>query len=152
MKNLLMKNSISASANSNCVTFEADNETGFPLRWSKRKVTKWNENIQWETSNDDTIDCNSDSDLLNHTFITENILYYISDNIVKKLVKIIKCNGCLNNIIKNVSDKNNLASYTILADLKNNGGLVYASHDVYKIVCSTEKEFFSLLRKAIRKS
>lgn len=35
--------------------------------------------------------------------------------------------------------------YTILVDLKNNGGLVYASHDVYKIVCSTEKEFSFLI-------
>jgi len=32
--------------------------------------------------------------------------------------------------------------YTILIDLKNNGSLIYASHDVYKIVCAIKTEFF----------
>lgn len=136
IKSLLVKNSILASANSNCVNFEADKEIGFPCRWSKKKVTKWHENIECKTSHDDTTDYDSDSesDLLNHTYIIENILYYICGNIVRKLVKRIKCNGCIDNIMKNVCDKKNtFASYTILVNLKNNGGLVYASHDVFKI-------------------
>jgi len=44
-------------------------------------------------------------------------------------------------ILQEKSIRNNLSSYTILIDLKNNGSLVYASHDVYKIVCAIKTEF-----------
>ncbi|EZA50545.1 hypothetical protein X777_10896 [Ooceraea biroi] len=63
IKSLLVKNSISTSANSNCVTFETENEIGlFQLRWAKNNYTKWHNNVQWETSNDYTIDDDFDSD------------------------------------------------------------------------------------------
>lgn len=88
-----------------------------------------------------------DSDLLNNTIITDNILYYISSNNVQKLVKIVICSACINNIIQEVfGKKNKLGTYTILVDLKNNRKLIYASSNVYKIVWSTEKEFFLLIR------
>lgn len=150
MKSLLVKNSITASANSNCSTFEPDNNTGFQLKWSYKQFAKWHDDIdnvetQWETPVDSTItedDCDVtlalgiNSDL---TFVTNNVLYYISGFIVRKLLRIIECNTCINNIVSN--SKNILTAYTILVDLKNNGGLVYASQNVYKIVGTTEKEF-----------
>jgi len=122
IKSLLVKNSISVSSNSNCIAFEPENEIGFPLRWSKKNITKWHDDVQWENSNNCVIDDDSDSDLQfdinsDHMFIIDNILYYISGNIVRKLVKIIKCNGCIDNIIHNVFDnKSRLATYTILIE------------------------------------
>lgn len=148
MKRLLMKNSIKASENANCMTFEVDTEIGFPIKWSQRQHRKWHD-FQCDTSiePEDDDDCIVQLYInLDNIFITNNVLYYIAGFIVKKLVQIIKCQGCISNIIQKVSEnEKTLTGFSILIDLKDNGGLVYASHDLFKIVCATEKEFSMII-------
>jgi len=38
MKSLLIKNSISASTKGNCIGFDLDNDIGFKLKWTKKKI------------------------------------------------------------------------------------------------------------------
>jgi len=51
----------------------------------------------------------------------------------------LKCKNCVVNITRKINKKQSFVVYNII-DLKNNGSLVYASHDVYKIVCAIKTE------------
>lgn len=99
-----------------------------------------------ETDNNNN-DSDIDEDIVNNTFIKDNIMFYIPGFIIKKLLKIISCKRCIDNIIRNVKDKkNNFMPHILFIDAKNNGGLVYATENVIKILHSTEKVFLVSIR------
>lgn len=155
MRHLLVKNSISASVKANCTEFQTENDIGFKLKWNKKNNSKnWYDTYHDKTSTfDDNIDNlfdDADSEELyqkinvNNNFLKENILYYIAGFIVKKIIPKLTCKGCIDNIIKNINERH--STYTILVDVKNNGGLVYASQDVHKIICATETELLMFIK------
>lgn len=152
MKSLLVKNSIRASLTANCTTFNAENDVQFKLTWAKKKnVQNWHDNIDSVDSimyNDNVFDDDENEELYRsitvseNSFLKDNILYYIAGFVVKAIIRTLTCKGCIANIIRKVGEKQyNISAYTMLIDIKNKGGLVYASNDVYKIVCATETEF-----------
>lgn len=73
----------------------------------------------------------------------ENILYYITGYIVKKVCKIIDCNSCITSLIENRNEHN----YSLplrhkqFVLLKNQGGLVITSNCVYRIIKESEISF-----------
>ena len=68
--------------------------------------------------------------------IKDNILYYITGFIVRKLLKIIDCSTCVDNLIEHSSELNysHKHAYSILADAKNRGGLLKSSKNVMKLI------------------
>lgn len=150
MKQLLMKNSVSASTVANCLEFDNCNDIGFKLQWKKRnEIKNWHDNEMFSVTEADNNNNDSDIDenIASDTFIKDNIMFYIAGFIVKKILKTITCEGCIDNIIRNVKDrKNNFMPHTLFTDAKNNSGLVYASENVMKILRSTEKEFLVSIR------
>ena len=68
-----------------------------------------------------------------NNYLKDNILYYVAGFVVKKMLLKLTCKGCIANLIRKTDDRQeNVASYTILIDVKNKGGLVYASNHVQK--------------------
>lgn len=85
---------------------------------------------------------------LNHTNdYTNNILYYISGFVAKKLLKSLSCTYCEDLIVSNNSNRNNDHSYFMIDGEKSfttmlsRGGLINASKDVFIIVKECEKVF-----------
>lgn len=125
IRSLLVKNSISSvSVSSNCTPFESVNEIGFQLKWAQKQPSKWHDNNeQWKTTTIDDPNSNllvkkfNSKMISEHVFINNNILYYISGFIIKKLFKIIQCSSCRNNIIQKASDNTNRLAH-ILVDVK----------------------------------
>lgn len=65
------------------------------------------------------------------TYYKDNILFYISGFIVRKIDSKIKCLECSNVLLADVSD---LSAYTHFTDFISKGKLVRASHDVLKLI------------------
>jgi len=152
MKSLLVKNSISPSITANCINFNSESDVQFKLTWAKKKTFQnWHDNIEEADSDnckDDFLDESENEKMCrtvntsDNNFLRGNILYYIAGFIAKKIIAILTCKRCIANIIMEISDRQGkCSSYTLLIDIKNKGGLVYASNHVYKIVCATETEF-----------
>ncbi|XP_015373382.1 PREDICTED: uncharacterized protein LOC107168478, partial [Diuraphis noxia] len=84
-----------------------------------------------------------------NSFAIENILYYISGYIVKKLIPTLKCDGCIEAItdsyIENDHVYQNNTTPKYFTIMKNRGGLKYASDGVYKIVKLTETLFKTIM-------
>ena len=68
---------------------------------------------------------------------TEYILGYIGGFIVRKLIRNISCEECVNTLLSN--DRS--SDYLSLVCLNDNGGLLYPSSDVFKILKISEIAF-----------
>lgn len=73
----------------------------------------------------------------------ENILYYITGYIVKKVCKIIDCNSCITSLTENINehDYSLPLRHKQFVLLKNQGGLVITSICVFRIIKETEISF-----------
>lgn len=82
--------------------------------------------------------------------ITDNILYYISGYVVKKITPQLTCKFCINATTAHQYRPdhtycNKINSFKTFTNLKNRGGLQFASESVFKIIKLTEQYFKSLL-------
>ena len=133
MKQLFFKNSISSSYAANCIEMPNSSvESIFEIRWSKRNSDDLL-NIEYEEES------NLSDFLIGETdqsrIIKDNILYYITGFIVRKLLKIIDCSTCVDNFIEQSSEHNysHKHVFSVLTDGKNGGGLLKSSKNVMKL-------------------
>lgn len=154
MKQILMKNSISASSSGNCIAMDGHICGGiFDIKWPKKNaepLTCNNDNImdaEEDVNEDEILDQvdqliidSGNSDL--QAIATNNILYYISGFIVRKILKKISCIECIEKLLRKKSDHDycsNNPAFKFL-NMKDRGGLIHPSHDVFKVVQRTNDE------------
>lgn len=141
MKQILHKNAVSISPYANCSALDNDYYSGFDLKWARRQ-TPVNDNLpdnMLENSIEEfsnKVSCLIES---KEETITNNILYYISGYIVRKIVNLIPCENC--GFLLSNSNNGYSRNYTRLVNMKNRGGLISASDSVFKIVQKTEQLF-----------
>lgn len=114
MKQILMKNGISASSAGNCIALDGPICGGiFDIKWPKKSAEPLMSNngeIDTEEEEDedrilnqiDQLTDSRNSDL--HTIATNNILYYVSGFVVRNLLKKISCVGCIEKLLRKRSD------------------------------------------------
>lgn len=143
IRKLLFRNSIKSSNNINCIQFDTDPlGSVFDLTWKKKRK----ETIVHE-ENSETDDENNNTDtsiILQNTPIIlqklqENMLYYISGYVVKKL-KNINCYSCAEALLQNNTEHNyaHYAHFSPFLDYNDNN-LVRPSISVFKVILETEK-------------
>lgn len=71
-------------------------------------------------------------------FLMENIIVYISGFVVRKVVKVLKCNECITSLVTDASTTTAKHKYHLL-ELKNRGGLVVPAEGVVHVVEEAEK-------------
>lgn len=95
-------------------------------------------------------------DAIDLTYYQENVIYYISGYIVKKLVKTTTCSACVNILL--FKDKDLKFDHTYAAESDhyknfintiNRGGLLNASNIVYQIVLFIEKMFRVMITEGL---
>eukprot|EP00795_Rhopilema_esculentum_P001055 gene1055-15385_t len=144
---ILMRNSIMAFNKANVLSFEAEsNGSIFSLRASKRRTPV--AELLKPISEDETIE--SEEELhhlfgsINVTSLQENILYYISGFIIRKIIHKIDCQQCSESLVIPVSSTDHFYAtmpYAMLFSRKNRGGLIQASYGAFKVVEQCEKSF-----------
>lgn len=146
MRQILLHNNIKNYTNMNCM--EDDNDFSgslYKFKWKKKKQESLFNNVILEPESDD--ECMSDPissninipDNLKH--LHDNILYYISGYIVKKIQNI-DCYTCVNSLTETQQEHSYAHSFEFskFLDYSNNGPLFKSSASVYKIVKTTEHE------------
>ena len=139
MKKILLHASICnmPSKYGNCALLENDESPAiFSLKWAKNRAPTC------DKSNDD----DDEADELLSVLLTsslnsenkENILGYVGGSIVRTLTENIDCQRCCEAMLSKKSDAH---KFLALTALKDNGGLVYISEDVLKVLNMTERVF-----------
>eukprot|EP00794_Sanderia_malayensis_P004342 gene4342-4920_t len=147
IKGMLFHNAIKASSNANCLQFEKVAQSPiFTLKWSKRQSP------QREIATPENEDLNNipqEVKQSNNSEFTENVLYYISGYVCRKIGSLIACPKCVLALLKTTSKAHEDHSYSMmdpgckLTIRKDNGGLLFASSGIFTIVKTCEK-FFSM--------
>jgi len=147
-RQILMRNSIKSNSTSlNCL--ELDNDPSgniFPIVWRQRKK----ENLLCSmtdisiTDNELPDENELPEELVlpkNVEVLKENIICYIAGYIVKQLLKMIDCYNCYKSLI-HTQEHNYTHSgpFSKFVSFSTNGGLVFASDSVHKILIATEKQ------------
>ena len=144
LKQILMRNSIMPSNKANVIAFEPQSHGSiFSLQASKRR-TPMSEMSTVVASNEEDDDLQQIFDKIQVDTITNNILYYISGFIIRKLIKSIDCTQCSEALVLStaISDHQYCSSpYSSLVNRKNRGGLIQSSHGAYQVVVQCEKSF-----------
>ncbi|KAI5716664.1 hypothetical protein M8J76_010347 [Diaphorina citri] len=151
IRQILLKNEISASALGNSLFSDSDPVGSiFDIRWKKR-----NENL------DDVEEEEDEEQIMDEYYqcffheyqstevnvlLKDNILYYICGFVVRKIIKNIHCLDCKSSLIL---EKENRSSeeHTQLVHLRDLGGLVHVSNDVFKTVQTAEQVLFQALQR-----
>ena len=155
LRKILLRNSITASNKSNVLAFESTASCGsiFALKASKRTSPITDSSIITEENNIESVNANNyylNSILENvqHSLITENILFYITGFIVRRILPFITCFDCTQSLIikKSISNIDHiyheqLPSHDSLVKFKDRGGLIIPSDAAFKIVETAEKVF-----------
>lgn len=146
MKQILMKNSISASTSTNCIALDSDLVGSvFEIKWNKRSSPLiLTESKHEKNDNAQTMISNFLSTKL--TDIKDKALFYISGYVVKQMLKVISCSNCANMLIRNIGEHNYAHSdyYIVFLDTISNGGLISVSDSVFKITLEAENLFIIL--------
>lgn len=150
LKQILMKNAITCKTNGNCNTF--DNDVFGSLleyKWNRKNDNKFQDLDESQNKFDEdllhrmTLLNNSNNVMIE---AKENILYYITGYIVKKVCKLKDCSSCIESLI----EKRNEHDYSIplthkqFVLLKNQGGLIKTCDSVFKIIKESEIIFLYL--------
>lgn len=143
---MLYKNSVKSSVNANCIDFGSLCSPIMEFRSDKRSIIDNHTSINDDS--DDFSDFLIDSNV-NLNTLQENILYYISGFVVRKLVNSINCDACINILFNTTSKPDHsysadLESYKQFNIYVNRGGLISASNIVYQIIHFVEKVFRTL--------
>jgi len=145
MKKLFLKNFIKCKNNSNCNVFD-DDLVGviFDFKWSRCKVV----NYENQTLDDDVSQrallLNSTNSDLNEA--KNNILYYILGYIVRKMINILNCGSCIQNLFETTFDHSypHKSTYSRFVDFKNRGGFISGLDRAFKVIIEAEKMFLIL--------
>lgn len=142
MRQILLRNEIRGSPNSNCLHLDSDpSGTMYQFIWKKKKQ----QNAIFESMDDESdneIETFNNDSLSNCSTLKEYILFYIAGYIIKKLLSQIDCYTCAINLQKQRSDHNYVHSsiYSKFLDFVNNGGLIIPDNSVFKIIIETERQ------------
>ena len=156
LRKMLLKNTITASKNANCLSFSDSSTTIIPFFHSRKHKAPLKET---PAENQDQSESTPEEDLLfsqlNSYGTSEflaNILFYIGGYIVFKLVQKLSCESCKTCLLcqlnpatpdhnYNAMNYNEVASASAFTLFVNNGGLRIPSQSVYKIIEFAEKIF-----------
>ena len=147
LRNMLFNHSIKASLKANCVQYELAAQTPiFNLQWSKRASPLKDIDTLSNTNENDTYIL--DLDLPNCLPpYKDNVLYYISGFICRKIKDTISCKDCLLSIMDTApTSVDDLGPSSIiygrnLTKRKDRGGLINASQGIFEILKVCEKVF-----------
>lgn len=150
LKQILLHNEISASALGNSLYTDNDPSGSiFEIEWRKKKQEvgyddKEEEFIEEEENLDLVENINFHNDN-NTNVLKDNILYYIGGFIVRKIIRKIDCVNCKVGLVQSRSEHcySSIGEHSHLVNLKNLGGLVSVSHDVYRVVSVAERTLLS---------
>lgn len=145
LRRLLAKQSISASSSANCI--ESDSSPGiFSLEWSKRAAPipeqepVLDETIIQQLNNLPSIQSNIHKD---------NIIRYIAGYVVRSLIGKVKCENCAQQLLADnitLFDDHQYGAMAMtsshrLINVRNRGGLIFASEQVINILLRCEYLF-----------
>ncbi|KAG8307101.1 THAP domain containing 9 [Homalodisca vitripennis] len=125
VRQLMFRNSVRASENSNCLEFDPNSHLGLLELGHGLCVV---DDIDDESEIESAICVMENYD---DSSFKDEILYYICGVIVRRMEKQIKCKDCCYVLHANDSD---LRTYTRLTDFKSKGKLIRSSEDVLKVV------------------
>lgn len=133
LKKVLLKNSISISAATNCTIFNDDSEVGnlFEIRRPSRRQ------LETEDTDSENLALSYLPELDSNSFFKDSILYYILGYIVFKLSPFVSCNKCCLALISSEEHfySKGVHSFTTF---KNRGGLHVPSMSVFRIIKESE--------------
>lgn len=157
MKQILTKNSIKCSENSNCNSFDND------ITASIFSFTHSSKNKNNLTDNFDSDYEKNDEDILNRSTLLDNknscykdcknnIMYYICGYVVKKIITRYDCTSCIQSLIEPYSEHKYscIDQHNKFVSFRNNGDLISASLNVFKIISKIEK-YLLLLTDDLKK-
>lgn len=148
-RKLLSRMELQVGETGNCVPLEAIsvltcssaiaciNATSFSERFDDRDE----EIIEYKTTDDDlefdrTLEIYDEPDYKNH------IVGYITGYVVRHIIKKIKCQFCIENMLSK-----EILWFHKLVNLRDKGGLIYASKAAYNICCISETSLRSCLKE-----
>eukprot|EP00794_Sanderia_malayensis_P008598 gene8598-9513_t len=141
------KTGIKASLKANCLQYEEDAQTPiFTLKWSKRHSPLKELNI-FESDNTELLPRDSITGAGSLTPVAENVLYYMSGYVVRKIGSAITCSKCVLALLQSSPRALEDHGYCImdagckLTIRKNKGGLIFASNGVFEIIKTCEQLF-----------
>ena len=153
---MLLRNTITASKNANCLTFSDSTTTIIPFFHSQKhkaplKETPTDNLEEPESSPEEDLFCSHLNSPGTSEFLS-NILFYISGYIVFKLVKKLSCESCKSCLLSHFNSEtpdhdycamnySQIAPASAFTLFVNNGGLKIPSQSVYNIIEFAEKIF-----------
>ena len=150
LRQLLFRNSIQGSISANCMNFSSECNSIFEFRTEHRRVLDSESNEEDSSFDFTVLDRINKSSLSDYQ---ENVLYYIAGIVVRNLVKNTSCSDCINILLHRnesiqtdhmySSSSEPFKQFTIFCS---NGGLVYASDIVYKVIQFAEKHYRLLVK------
>ena len=132
LRRILLHAGLSPSKHGNCLFLEENRSSPlFSLKWTKNRtpISKKPEESDNEFVNIAIVVQNSE--------IKEYTLAYIAGYIVRQMVKTLTCASCFDALMSRSKERQFLS----LVALKDNGGLVYASEEVVRILSIAERIF-----------
>lgn len=132
MRKLMFRNSVQASGSSNCKNFEpCVQEAAISFAEAKNLALGSSREEEDQINEENLIDIrNLCSEI---TYYQENVIYYISGFIVKRILEKVQCEACFQLVTK--QDNTKPEKYMDFVSNVNMGKLLYPSQDIFKIVC-----------------
>lgn len=141
MKKILLKNDLRPSSAGNCALFDPIPGGIFDMCIRKRMIRGKKVELQFTTEVYDLQDAPVYVKIsLRNEILRDNILFYVSGFISKKLAVKVTCQSCTDALFASESDHTYATSYELLTRFKNRGGLHIASSDVFQVVRETERQ------------
>ena len=132
LRRILLHAALSPSRHGNCLFLEEDRSSPiFSMKWTKTRspVSKKAEEIDNKFIDIDLTVQNSD--------LKEYSLAYVAGYIVRQMTNSLVCESCASALITESTKQ----QYLSLVAMKDRGGLIYASKEVFKILCFAERIF-----------
>ena len=153
LRKLLVKQQISASTAANCADSSVSGAI-FELKWSRRTSAIDNNRFEESSQEDEELFSLLDGQVL--TEVQSNILYYIAGYIIRKISADISCADCILLLRCDMPASRTLDhGYSIgcnhnmarLVTLKDRGGLLYPTEELFNIIKVAEKLFRTVATK-----
>ena len=146
---MVIRNSIDASKTGNCTNFEeslCDSSTFLDISWKHKQQGQILDDTQ---SDGETVEMERmliEVDRTDGNELKDNILYYIAGFIVRKLLPMVKCTNCWQQLILKSSDYSTMIGteypvYAKFTQLVQKGGLMLPSVAVLRLVKAAEVIF-----------
>ena len=134
MKRILLRASLLTAKSGNCVVFETDESPAiFSLKWTKNRRGDKPESID-EDIPEYLLAIDMEED---HSIFKKNILAHIGGFICRSMRNNISCETCSEALL---SDDKSGEDFALIRE-KDNGALVYPSHDVLRVLSIAENVF-----------